>query len=71
MVHTHDFEIKIDEMNVEGEMTLNGKTEIDFSQIPDFIDDVGMQLFTAFLDRLRKFSDHCGTIDKIEILKKV
>ncbi len=71
MAFTHTFQIKINGIDIEGELSFNGgvapRVSIDSSI------DLKLTEYKAiggFLDRLHNLHDVYGVIDTIEILKK-
>ena len=70
MPHTHTIEIKINGIDVEGEVTFSGKYP--FHLQPSSIDTNAEKFksFSAFVKSLAEFSEICGDIKRIEILKK-
>ena len=72
MAYTHTIHLKINGIDIEGEMSFNGSTD---PQIKITTQDVEMKISRfnrvgSFLNQVIDLSKACGDVGKIEILKK-
>ena len=69
-MYTHDFEIKVDGIIIEGEIKFNGN-EASFKTTSGEEMTVRQHgQFQKVLEALCKFDENCADIDKVEIVKK-